>query len=143
VKPQISRDELAAYFALRTAGDRLQRAVARQLRPFDLTEVQFTILAQLQDAGELRMSDLADVIVASKNGLTYQAAQLEQRGLITRHASEDDARVVLLRLAPAGEELLTRVFPGHIALVRELFLDRLSARELASIRDGLARVAPD
>ena len=76
VDQTISRDELSAYFALRAAGDRLQQAVARQLREFDLTETQFTILAQVHDAGELRMTDLAHRLVASKNGITYQASQL-------------------------------------------------------------------
>ncbi|WP_166998839.1 MarR family winged helix-turn-helix transcriptional regulator [Paramicrobacterium fandaimingii] len=139
----ISRAELSAYFALRAAGDRLQRAVATQLKEHDLTDVQFTVLAQLHDAGELRMSDLADVIVASKNGLTYQAAQLERRGLIARRSSESDARSVLIRLEPAGAELLAEVFPGHIALVRELFLDRLTAKEIGAIASGLSKVAAD
>jgi len=141
VDQQISRDELSAYFALRAAGDRLQRAVATQLREHGLTEAQFTVLAQLQDAGELRMSDLAHVVVASKNGLTYQATQLENRGLVSRRASEEDARAVLIRLEPAGAELLAQVLPGHIALVRRLFLDRVSSAELAAISQGLAKVA--
>ncbi len=140
---QISRDELSAYFALRAAADRLQQAVARQLQEFDLTEIQFTILAQVHDAGELRMTDLAHRLVASKNGLTYQATQLERRGLIARRVSDHDARSVLISLEPAGAELLALVFPGHIALVRELFLDRLTRTQLAAIRDGLGKVAID
>lgn len=143
VEQQISRDELSAYFALRAAGDRLQCAVAKQLREHDLTEVQFTVLAQLHDAGELRMSDLASAIVASKNGLSYQAAGLERRGLICRRGSDEDARSILVSLEPAGAELLARVFPGHIALVRRIFLDRLTGTELSAISQGLAKVAPD
>ena len=50
---------------------------------------------------------------------------------------------MIVRLQPAGGELLTRVFPGHIALVRELFLDRLTRTQLAAIREGLSRVAAD
>ncbi len=50
---------------------------------------------------------------------------------------------MIVRLQPAGRELLTRVFPGHIALVRELFLDRLTRTQLAAIREGLSRVAAD
>lgn len=140
---QISREELSAYFALRTAGDRLQRAVALQLREHDLTEVQFTILAQLRDGGEMRMSDLANLLVASKNGLTYQVTQLEQRGLISRRPGDEDARSVLVRLEPPGEALLAEAFPGHIALVRDLFLDRVTGPELTAISSGLAKVAAD
>lgn len=142
-EPSISSDELSAYFALRAAGDRMQQAVARQLREFDLTEIQFTILAQVHDAGELRMTDLAHRLVASKNGVTYQAAQLERRGLILRRVSDEDARSVLISLNPEGQELLARVFPGHIALVRELFIDRVTRAQLSAIRDGLGKVAAD
>ena len=46
----LSDDELAAYFALRAAGDRMQRAVTQQLRSYGLTEVQFSILAQVDAA---------------------------------------------------------------------------------------------
>lgn len=137
----ITADELTAYFALRAAGDRLQRAVAEQLREHGLTEVQFSILARLRDAGEVRMSDLARVLVTSKSGLTYQAAQLEGRGLLARRGSDADERSVLIRLEPAGVALLEQVLPGHVALVRALMLDRLSAGELRAIASGLGKVA--
>lgn len=141
VAEKISAGELTAYFALRTAGDRLQRAVADQLREHGLTEVQFSILARLSDAAELRMSDLARVLVSSKSGLTYQAAQLEARGLISRRGSDADERSVLIRLEPGGVALLGEVLPGHVALVRTLMLDRLSGAELKAIATGLGKVA--
>jgi DNA-binding MarR family transcriptional regulator len=138
----LSDDELAAYFALRSAGDRLQRAVTRQLRSYDLTEVQFSILAQLRSrTNGVGMSELARGLVVTKSGLTYQAGQLEGRGLVTRGTSADDDRAVLLQLTPDGEALLATVMPAHIALVRELFIDRIDPDDLATVRDALARVA--
>jgi DNA-binding MarR family transcriptional regulator len=142
VVKHLSEDELAAYFALRSAGDRLQRAVTRQLRSYDLTEVQFAILAQLESrTGGIGMSELARTLVVTKSGLTYQAGQLERRGLVTRGAHADDDRAVLLRLTPDGEALLATVLPAHVALVRELFIDRIDPDDLATVRDALARVA--
>jgi DNA-binding MarR family transcriptional regulator len=138
----LSDDELAAYFALRGAGDRLQRAVTRQLRSYDLTEVQFSILAQLGTRpGGIGMSELARGLVVTKSGLTYQAGQLEGRGLITRGTRADDDRAVLLRLTPDGEALLARVLPAHVALVRDLFIDRIDPDDLVTVRDALAQVA--
>jgi DNA-binding MarR family transcriptional regulator len=138
----LSTDELAAYFALRAAGDRLQRAVARQLRGHDLTEVQFAILAQLSGAPDgMGMTELSRSLVVSKSGLTYQADQLALRGLIARSSSASDERAVLLRLTPAGQALLSRVLPEHVALVRELFIDRVTASDLAIVRRALERVA--
>ncbi|MFC0679988.1 MarR family winged helix-turn-helix transcriptional regulator [Lysobacter korlensis] len=138
---RLNEGELAAYFALRSAGDRLQQAVARQLKSHDLTEVQFSILARLVDSTSgLRMSDLARVLVVTKSGLTYQAGQLERRGLIARESSEVDDRAVVVRATPQGADLIRKVMPGHIALVRELFIDRLDPREVATVRDALSRV---
>lgn len=139
----LSDDELAAYFALRGAGDRLQRAVSRQLWSYDLTEVQFAILARLGAAGpsSIGMSELAKALVVTKSGLTYQASRLEKRGLVTRGTSPDDDRAVLLRLTAEGQALLAQVMPAHIALVRELFIDRIDPGDLAILREALARVA--
>lgn len=140
----LSEDELAAYFALRGAGDRLQRAVAHQLRSYNLTEVQFSILAQLSTNPDgIGMSELARGLVVTKSGLTYQAGQLESRGLVARRASSDDDRAVLLQLTAAGKALLGKVMPPHIALVRELFIDRIKPADLAVLREALAKVAHD
>lgn len=142
VSADLSDDELGAYFALRTAGDRLQRAVTAQLRSYALAEVQFSILASLQTAGRsIGMTELARALVVTKSGLSYQVGQLEQRGLLRRTPSPADDRAVLLHLSPAGAALLAEVLPGHIALVRELFIDRLDLAELATVRAALTRVA--
>lgn len=141
---ELSADELAAYFALRRAGDRLQRAVTQQLRAFGLTEVQFAVLATLSSTPDgIGMTELAKELVLTKSGLTYQAGQLEGRGLVTRTASEADDRAVLLRLTPDGADLLGRALPAHIALVRGLFIDKVDAAELPVVRDALAAVARD
>jgi len=144
VAADLSDDELAAYFALRAAGERLQRAVTEQLRSYDLTEVQFSILAQVGSAAHgLGMSELARALVVTKSGLTYQAGQLEGRGLVTRRGNVNDDRAVVLHLTANGQSLLAQVMPAHVALVRELFIDRMSPADLAMIRDRLAQVAQD
>ncbi|UYM05847.1 MarR family winged helix-turn-helix transcriptional regulator [Solicola gregarius] len=140
----LSADELAAYFALRNAGDRLQRAVAHQLRAYDLTEVQFAILARLGSGADgIGMSELARSLAVTKSGLTYQAGQLAGRGLVARRASPADDRAVLLYPTPDGKALLGRVLPAHVELVRELFIDRVDPADLAIVRDALAQVARD
>ncbi|MCC3277366.1 MarR family transcriptional regulator [Arthrobacter sp. zg-Y20] len=138
----LNEDELAAYFVLRAAGDRLQRAVTQQLRTHGLTEVQFSILAQLSSAPDgVGMSELAGALVVTKSGLSYQAGQLEGKGLVARTSDAADERAIRLTLTPAGLELIGRVLPDHVALVRDLFIDRLDSAELATVRASLAKVA--
>ena len=139
--PSLTAEELAAYFAFRRAGDLLQKAVTGQLRPYGLTEVQFTVLAQLGPVPEgIGMSELAEALVVSKGGLTYQAKQLEARGLVARIADPQDDRAVKMALTSEGRALLEQVLPEHIAQMRELFFDRIDPASLQIMRAALEQL---
>ena len=141
--PPLGADELAAYFALMEVSSVLHHAVEQQLRADGgLTRVQFQILARLDDAptSEHRMTDLADLVVYSRSGLTYQAQALEKRGLLARRVDPDDERAMLARITPAGSALIAEVLPGHVEVVRRLFLDAVPRRDLAVLTRVLARV---
>lgn len=139
----LDAEQLGAYFALMEVGSLLQHAVDEHLRADgDLSYVQFQILARLTDSpgGTLRMTDLADGVVYSRSGLTYQAGLLEKRGLITRAPAPDDERSVMVTLTDAGRALVGRVLPGHIEVVRRLLFDSLRPRDLATLGGVLGRV---
>lgn len=137
----LNDDELGAYIALVTAGDLIQRAVASQQAEHGLTPLQFSVLMRLLDASDgLRMSDLADALVVSRSGLTYQITQLEKSGLVERTSSAADDRGVVAALTPAGRERVLETLPGHVQLVRENFLDLLAPAEATTIRTTLQRV---
>ncbi len=140
----ISSEEFRAYAALIASSTLLQRAVERNLREqADLTQVQFEILMNLANVGDagIRMAHLADALIVSRSGLTYQVGQLEQRGWITRERSADDERGVVARLTPEGERLRQRVFAGHVDVVRRAFLDVVEPGELPTLTTALERVA--
>jgi DNA-binding MarR family transcriptional regulator len=86
------------------------------------------------------MTDLADGVVYSRSGLTYQAQVLEQRGLVTRAPSRDDERSITVTLTEAGRAVLAKVFPGHIAVLDELFLEPLPQGDVETLADLLTRV---
>jgi DNA-binding MarR family transcriptional regulator len=140
----ISSEEFRAYAALIAGSTLLQRAVEQNLREqANLTQVQFEILMNLSIAGDvgLRMAQLADALIVSRSGLSYQVAQLESRGWITRERSADDERGVVARITPKGERMRQRVFAGHVDIVRRAFLDLLEPGELATLTTALERVA--
>ena len=140
----ISPDEFRAYAALIASSTLLQRAVERNLREqADLTQVQFEILMNLSNVGDagIRMAQLADALIVSRSGLSYQVAQLESRGWITRQRSADDERGVVARITPEGERIRRRVFPGHVDIVRSALLDAVEPGELATLTAALERVA--
>ncbi|WP_285041330.1 MarR family winged helix-turn-helix transcriptional regulator [Plantibacter sp. LMC-P-059a] len=136
--------QLGAYFAFTEVSSLLRPAVEQQLREAGgLSYVQFQLLARLGDTpdGHQRMTDLADGVVYSRSGLTYQAQLLEQRGLITRSPSPDDERSTVVAITAAGREVLSAVFPGHIQAVRELLLDPLSDDDVSDLARILGRVS--
>lgn len=147
----LTPEQLGAYLAFTEVSALLRPAVEKQLREAgELSYVQFQLLARLGDTpdGHVRMTDLADGVVYSRSGLTYQAQLLEQRGLITRSPSPDDERSTIVTLTDAGRDVLRAVFPGHIATVHGLLFEPLAdadARELGRILERVSahlRAAP-
>jgi DNA-binding MarR family transcriptional regulator len=139
----VSREEFRAYAALIASSTLLQRAVERNLREqAELTQVQFEILMNLSNAGDsgIRMAQLADALIVSRSGLSYQVTQLESRGWITRERSADDERGVVARITPEGDRMRQRVYAGHIDIVRRAFLDAVEPAELATVTAALERV---
>ena len=129
----LNPQQLAAYFVMMEVSSILRHAVEQHLRmDADLSYVQFQILARLSDSptGSNRMTDLADGVVYSRSGLTYQAGLLEKRGLISRSPSLEDERSTTVTITRAGRALVAQVLPGHIDLVRRLLLQPLSRQDL-------------
>lgn len=150
--PSLDSVQLGAYFSLMEVAGLLRHAVEAQLREDgDLSYVQFQLLARLgldSETGSERMTDLADGVVYSRSGLTYQAGLLEKAGLVERAASVDDERGVTVTITDAGRSRIAQVLPGHVEVVRQqLFgaLSRPGAQELgellAPVRDHM-RAAP-
>jgi DNA-binding MarR family transcriptional regulator len=134
--------QLGAYFALMEAVSLLQHEVERHLRAAGgLSYVQFQILARLADArGHLTMTQLADGVVYSRSGLTYQAGLLEKAGLIARGPSPDDERATVVTITGKGRRLFERVLPGHVEVIRGLLFDPLSGDDLVRLGDLMTRV---
>ncbi len=136
--------QLRAYFAFTEVSSLLRPAVEKQLRDVGgLSYVQFQLLARLGDSpeGRQRMTDLADGVVYSRSGLTYQAQLLEQRGLITRSPSPDDERSTVVAVTSAGRDILAAVFPGHIDTVRGLLFAPITDEDAAALARILGRVS--
>jgi len=136
--------QLGAYFALMEVAGLLRHGVEAQLRDAGgLTYVQFQLLARLgldSPTGSRRMTDLADGMVYSRSGLTYQAGLLEQAGLVERGPSPDDDRGVTLTITDAGRVRLAQVLPGHVEVLRELFFTALPRTDVDTLATLLTPV---
>ena len=139
----LDAQQLGAYFALMEVSSLLRHAVERHLRADgDLSYVQFQILARLSDSptGSHRMTDLADGVVYSRSGLTYQAGLLEKAALITRSSSPDDERSITVTITDAGRALVARLLPAHVEVVSRLLFEPLSRNDLKALTSLLTPV---
>jgi DNA-binding MarR family transcriptional regulator len=135
-------DEMAAWRHYVDSVYALQLALEDDVSPFGITMGDYEVLVRLSERPDrrLRMCDLAAELRLSPSGLTRRLDGLVRSGLIRREASDDDRRVMLAVLTPAGYELLSRAAPHHVAGVREHFIDLLSPDEVAAIGSAFAKV---
>ena len=136
---------LAAWRALIRAHATLMRQLATDLvDDIGLTLGDFDVLAQLARAGgHMRMSDLAAQAYSSRSGMTRRIDRLVDEGLVMRASADADGRGVIVGLTDAGVARLAEAAPVHMFRVRQLFVDRLSDEELATLASALEKVAVD
>jgi DNA-binding MarR family transcriptional regulator len=124
--------------------NRWQAAIRAALRPFDLTHVQFVLLASLAylDADEpVTQRDLAAHAVTDPMMTSQVLRALEQRDLITRRPHPDDGRAWSVAVTPAGASLANRA-NAAVEACDETFFARLAAAragfgaELRTLRDA-------
>ncbi|MER6692141.1 MarR family winged helix-turn-helix transcriptional regulator [Streptomyces minutiscleroticus] len=134
--------ELKTLTALLDSVNLLQYRLEQRLRAtVDLSFVQFQLLIRLFDAGGTQnMTQLADGVVYSRSGLTYQAGQLEKAGLISRGPDPDDDRAIAVALTDAGRTLLRSSVPEHVRLARRLLFDPLTGDDLSRLAEIMSRV---
>jgi DNA-binding MarR family transcriptional regulator len=130
----------------------LFHALDRQLeRDADLSLSDYELLVRLSEAPgqQLRMRELTHATLSTRSGVTRAVTRLENAGWVRRVDCEDDRRGTLAELTPSGARKLAAAAPGHVAAVRAHMLDRLSPRQLATVRavgeqlqDGLQDAPP-
>lgn len=105
------------YRAANAARSHLTNTV---LRRHDLTWTGFLVLWLLWIWGAMRTRDVASSVGISKATLTGVANTLVARGWVERVASEQDRRLVDLRLTETGMALLDELYPQFNAAETQL-----------------------
>lgn len=94
---------------------RAARVLARRfddaLRPFDLTNGQFSLLMSLNRPEPPAMAPVASLLSMDRTTLTAALKPLEKRGLVNVTRDPADRRSRILHLTEAGRQLLARAVP--------------------------------
>ncbi|MFJ5921097.1 MarR family winged helix-turn-helix transcriptional regulator [Kitasatospora sp. NPDC092948] len=135
--------ELASWMSVVRLMTRLPWAIDAELqRDADLSMVEYMTLAMLSEAPgrTLRMSVLAEHTSTSLSRLSHLVKRLEGRGYLRRETDPADGRFTNAILLPAGTAKLEAAAPGHVALVRRLVVDNLSAERLRRLGQDAERI---
>ncbi len=118
-------------------------SIDQQLRhDFNLGMVEYQVLAVLSKVPErtMRMSSLAVLTNASLSRLSHLFKRLEARGLVRREPDPADGRFTNAILTEKGFQTLAEAAPGHVAHVRSLVIDALSAEQLRRLGIAADRI---
>jgi DNA-binding MarR family transcriptional regulator len=91
--------------------------LAHQRMRLPLPLAQARLLGTIDDRGEARISDLAELEHCSQPTMTTQVRRLEDAGLVARTPDADDARAVRIRITPKGSEVLARARADRASVI--------------------------
>lgn len=110
---------------------------AREFAGLSHPQAEILIHVARAEPATLRMSELAELAVISRSGLTYSVEQLELRGLVARAPSVTDGRVVLVGLTAAGRQLARTLEPELDAVLDARFYARLPPAQVTQLEASL------
>lgn len=103
---------------------RAARSLARRfddaLRPFDLTNGQFSLLMSLNRPVPPPMGPVASLLAMDRTTLTAALKPLERRGLVKISPDPADRRSRILQLTGKGQQLLASAVPVWESTHREV-----------------------
>lgn len=114
----------------------LDAAMARQL--VDASSISlsdYVVLVALTDVpnAELRQFELAEFLGWEKSRLSHHLARMQRRRLISRRPCPDDRRGALVAATLEGVAAIEAAAPGHVEMVRQTVIDRLTTDQLHAL----------
>ncbi|WP_131742068.1 MarR family winged helix-turn-helix transcriptional regulator [Actinomadura roseirufa] len=134
----LNEREMRAWSGFLETSALVQRLIERQFREDGgVTMVQYEILHWANECAPQHrcITELAELMITSRSGLSYQVAQLEKAGLLRRETSADDERRSMVVITEDGQRVLERTAPGHVETIRNGLLDLLTDEQITQLAD--------
>lgn len=142
--PWLDEDQQDVWQALLTVVIALPAALDRQLqRDAGISNFEYGVLARLSMADEvtMRLSDLARDCDSTQPRLSKAMDRFEARDWVVRRPDPGDGRYTLATLTDTGRQKLVASAPEHVAQVKRLVFDPLSAAQRRHLGAALTRIA--
>ncbi len=123
------------YLILMKAYRAVTERALTSIRHSELGESDFRVLEVLLHKGAMPVNTIGPKVFLTPGSISVAVDRLFEKGLVTRMDGEQDRRVRMVDLAPAGRKLIQRVFDDH-AVELESIASALTKAE----RTQLARI---
>jgi MarR family 2-MHQ and catechol resistance regulon transcriptional repressor len=117
----------------------MARFVEQSMAGEELGLSDFMVLEVLLHKGPQTMTAIGRKVLLANASMTSAIDRLDERGLVVRKLSEQDRRIRLVELTPAGRTRISAVYHRHQAQLEELMAG-LSAGERAQLYRGLKKL---
>lgn len=109
---------------------------------FGLTEQQWRVLRVLWERDATPLGELAGLTLIPAPSLVGVVRRLQSQGLVTRHRSDQDRRVVFVQLTPSGRDMQEYIQPQVRNAYREM-RDSISEDDWSRLVAALESLAGD
>jgi DNA-binding MarR family transcriptional regulator len=141
--PQTSSPAITAWARLLRAHGSAKRELSSELQSehgLTINDYECLLLLSHADEGVMRRVDLATELQLTPSGVTRLLDGLQEAGYVCNHSCETDARVKYAMLTDAGRDKLAEASGSHLDAVAQLFRERFSEEELATLSELLGRL---
>lgn len=135
-------EEQRAWRAILRASHLMTLVMEEALDEFGVSLGEYELMSMVSEApgGQMRMAELAHLVVQSRSRVSHTATRLEKRGWVERVRAPQDRRGVVLVLTAAGQEQLVKLAPVHVESVRAALIDHVTREELVAQGEVMRRV---
>ena len=135
-------DPVSAWAGLLRTHAAVLPKVERALAPTGLPLTWYDVLLVVNAAPgrRLRMTELGQQAVVSRERVSRVVTELERAGLVVREANPDDKRSSFTVITPEGRKRLRASAPVYLKAIEQHFLSRLTDEETLMISQALSRV---
>lgn len=141
--PWLDEREQQAWRALQVMQARLNAALASQLAAdSDLSLADYVVLVVLSEhpAGAARLFELAQHLGWERSRVSHHIARMAVRGLVRKDRCPSDQRGAIVVVTDMGRRAIEDAAPGHVRVVRQLFIDPLTEEQLDALAGASRRV---
>ncbi|MBO9443748.1 homoprotocatechuate degradation operon regulator HpaR [Phaeobacter italicus] len=114
---QLPSTDRSLPIALLRARERVMGPIRALLSDADLTEQQWRVLRVVQESGDIDPTQISEQACLLLPSLTRILQKLEDKGLIQREKDQMDRRRQIVRITPAGEQIIDDNLEASLAVI--------------------------